>query len=143
MSDLSSALFSSDSVPPFVPTSQWAPILAGQSVPAGLWMRMDISTGMRMARLMPQPGEQRVEGEQQPPAEEPQQQQRASIRDDDFDESIPAANEGTTADSFFSVYAGVFERNAKFSKSSQSNNLITLRTFNRVSMNDQATRVPC
>ena len=42
------------SLPPFEPTHEWQPILPGQAVPPGLWIRMDINTGQRMARLMPE-----------------------------------------------------------------------------------------
>jgi hypothetical protein len=41
-------------LPEFVATNEWQSVLPGQSVPAGLWMRVDMTTGQRMARLLPE-----------------------------------------------------------------------------------------
>lgn len=122
---LESALFAGDSTP-FVPTSEWQSIAPGQSVPAGLWMRMDISTGMRMARLMPQPGEQSATAgvpmtdvaaqETQQAQQQQQQQQQLRVRDEGFDDALPGA---VTDKTFFPVYTQFFNGHAQFSKRSQ------------------------
>ena len=122
---LQSAMFANEDgpPPPFIPTSQWAPILPGQSVPPGLWMRMDISTGVRMARLMPKDGERTAEvegGEGAPGTGGGDPRSPVGVRDDEFDESAPAEDEGATPETFFHTFAPVFERNEKFSKRGQS-----------------------
>ncbi len=41
-------------LPEFVPTDEWQTVLPGQSVPPGLWVRVDMTTGERTARLLPE-----------------------------------------------------------------------------------------
>jgi hypothetical protein len=41
-------------VPEFVATHEWQPVLPGQTIPTGLWVRMDITSGVKMARLLPE-----------------------------------------------------------------------------------------
>jgi len=115
---LQSALFSADSVPAFVPSAEWAPILPGQTVPPGLWMRMDISTGTRFARLMPKEGESQGAGGSIGAIGTGDAGPRSPIgvRDDEFDESEPADGDIRTTDDFFRLFGDAFERNAKFSK---------------------------
>lgn len=115
--DLQAALFAGDATP-FIATSAWAPILPGQSVPAGLWMRMDIATGGRMARLMPT-DEERMSGTEQGPTSPPALEDQRGVRDDDFDETTPGDDEGVTPETFFDVYTPVFARNAVFSAKSR------------------------
>lgn len=122
---LQSAMFANEDgpPPPFIPTSQWAPILPGQAVPPGLWMRMDISTGVRLARLMPKDGERAAEvegGEGAPGSAGGDPRSPVGVRDDEFDESAPAEDEGATPETFFQTFAPVFGRNEKFSKRGQS-----------------------
>jgi len=122
---LQSAMFANEDgpPPPSIPTSQWAPILPGQAVPPGLWMRMDISTGVRLARLMPKDGERTAEvegGEGAPGTGGGDPRSPVGVRDDEFDESAPAEDEGATPETFFQTFAPVFERNEKFSKRGQS-----------------------
>lgn len=40
-------------VPDFVPTDEWQTVLPGQAIPPGLWVRMDMTTGHKTARLLP------------------------------------------------------------------------------------------
>lgn len=128
---LQSALFADADgpPPPFVPTSQWATILPGQAVPPGLWMRMDISSGMRMARLMPKDGERDAGADGGESAStgggasgsgSVDPRSPVGVRDDEFDESVPEEDEGATPDTFFHTFAPVFERNEKFSKRGQT-----------------------
>ena len=39
--------------PEFVPTDEWQTVQPGQPIPPGLWVRMDLQTGAKTARLMP------------------------------------------------------------------------------------------
>lgn len=41
-------------LPEFVPTNEWQTVLPGQSIPPGLWVRVDMSTGVKTARLLPE-----------------------------------------------------------------------------------------
>jgi hypothetical protein len=41
-------------VPEFIATNEWQVVLPGQSVPPGLWVRMDMTTGQKTARLLPE-----------------------------------------------------------------------------------------
>jgi hypothetical protein len=140
MSSLESALYSSAGVAPFVPTPEWQPILPGQTVPPGLWMRMDVSSGLRYARLMPQPGE-RVEPSPDTASSaagdvsagsSSGKAGRAGVRDDEFDDALPADSEGNTPQTFFNVYGPVFERNAKFSKAGQTSCSLTVYAGSRL-----------
>lgn len=38
----------------FVPSDEWQTVLPGQSIPPGLWVRVDMSTGVKTARLLPE-----------------------------------------------------------------------------------------
>lgn len=40
-------------IPDFEPTDEWQTVLPGQNIPPGLWVRMDMSTGVKTARLLP------------------------------------------------------------------------------------------
>ena len=48
------AITPSSSLPDFIPTSEWAEVAEGQAIPPGLWVRMDLSSGKKMARLLPE-----------------------------------------------------------------------------------------
>lgn len=39
-------------IPDFIPTNEWQPILEGQKIPPGLHVRMDLSTGIKEAKLL-------------------------------------------------------------------------------------------
>ena len=41
------------SVPDFEPTHEWQAVQAGQAIPPGLWVRIDMTTGEKTARLLP------------------------------------------------------------------------------------------
>lgn len=47
----------------FIPTNEWQTVLPGQSIPPGLWVRMDMTTGIKTARLLPE--EERQQGKKQ------------------------------------------------------------------------------
>ena len=42
----------------FIPTDEWQTVKPGQAVPPGLWIRMDMTTGEKTARLLPKEDEE-------------------------------------------------------------------------------------
>ena len=120
---LSSLMFSADACPPFIPTAEWQPILPGQTVPPGLWMRMDISTGVRSARTMPVAGEVTAaqQGGQPYSISGTDSEPRAVCAEFiESDHQLPPEDAGTASSAeFFRVYEPIFERYAVFSRKSQ------------------------
>ena len=46
--------------PEFVPTDEWQTVQPGQPIPPGLWVRMDLQTGEKTARLLPNDDDSRT-----------------------------------------------------------------------------------
>lgn len=143
-SDLQSLLFDAGAVPAFVPTDQWQPILAGQTVPPGLWLKMDIQTGQRLARLMPTAtaGSGATAASSNDADELSTSSSAASSAAMcaewiEAEHMLPDEYAGTaSAEEFFRGYTPVFEKYAVFSKRSQCNKRIHLSP--RLPVSDRA-----
>lgn len=132
MSDLASALFSSTGVPAFVASDEWQVLLPGQAVPPGLWTKLDLASGQRMARRMPEPGtgagDEGSDGSLRSSVDGPSVR---TVRDDSFDDRLPvacASVDVNSPNSFFAAYTDAFARVAKFSKHTPVPELGTIET---------------